>query len=629
MTGPLAGITLTLNTADSARNQRHPDVVKVRNPNAAAALTWADGAVGGVMAGTCRPYRAAWLGFGLEGAGPQAARIESMKRLVDWLVAPVQAYGLRVTAAAAPQIGLPGAIVTHTLDVRSSGVLSDTIDLHVEEGDWPLTLALPDGRVVSSDASFPLAGCGTAAVVARVAIPAAARVDARATYTLTFRSRNDPAITERASITAKTPAPLLFVADEELYVQGARFTHTFDALGLSYDSITTQGNGSVVITDTLLAYPMAIWTTGYDWLAPLMSSDETRLAAFLDHGGRLLLTGQDILDVAGIDSFMQDRLGVAGASLSITTTEILSLPDSPLGADLGPWRLLYPYRDWSDVVTVAPGAVGLLQNQRGFTSAVGRRAADWRTAFFPFPLEALSDDARETLIGRTILWLSPFGESHFETPAVAAAGSRVPITLTLSLAAATPRVGSSARLPLPAGVSLAADSLQGGWHLDAAENVLVWAGALLPDEVLALRADLLLPASIPDGKMALRAELDDGGGWRVPIIVETAIDAPWLALSEQVGPSLAAPGDTLHYTLTVRNDGLMATTARRDGHPALRDRIDGGERVGFTRNGHDGEDADRLGRPPGAGRDCGDRLHREHPAGQARHAADRLERGRG
>ena len=71
--GPLAGITVTMNTSDSARNQLHPDSVMQRSPTQTVpALIWPDTAIGGALAGACRPYRAAWLGFGLEGAGPRA-----------------------------------------------------------------------------------------------------------------------------------------------------------------------------------------------------------------------------------------------------------------------------------------------------------------------------------------------------------------------------------------------------------------------------------------------------------------------------------------------------------------------------------------------------------------------------
>ena len=97
-------------------------------------------------------------------------------------------------------------------------------------------------------------------------------------------------------MTAKTPAPILFVDDQRWYDYAASYTTTLDSLAVSYDVFNTKGGSTTPLTDTLLNYGIVVWTTGYDWYEPLAPRDETRLAAFLDHGGRLLLTGQDILD---------------------------------------------------------------------------------------------------------------------------------------------------------------------------------------------------------------------------------------------------------------------------------------------------------------------------------------------
>ncbi len=562
--GPLAGVTLTLNTADSAQNQIHPDSALIGHVTLAnPALIWSDGAIGGAVTGACRPFRAAWMGFGLEGAGPRATRIETMDRILNWFVAPPTSYGLMSAAISQPLIGRPGSVLTDAFQLNTTGVLPDTIDLHVDGGPWPLVVALPDGHSASGDTSFPMYGCASATIGVNIAIPSGSPVDARAAYTLTIRSRGDPAVAQTVAINAKTPAPILFVDHERWFSYADSYTKTLDALDLAYDRFDTLGGTTTPVTDTLLSYGLAIWATGYDWYAPLTREDETRLAAFLDHGGRLLLTGQDILDVTGMDAFVRDRLGIAEASLTVTTTEVLSLPGSPVGADLGPWRLIYPFRNWSDAVVPRPGARGMLQDQHQLTTGIANSGPDWRTAFFPFPLEALDDAARQSLIGRTMLWLSPLGESRLEAPAFAASGSRIPVTLTLGLATAAPRSGLSARLPLPPGVDLVPGSVRGPWSYDAAEKALKWMGSLAPSAPLTLGADLSLPAAVPEaGRVPLRAYLYDGAGSTVTADAPVAVDVPWLAVAEESSLSQAAPGATVRYTITVQNLGLLPATAR-------------------------------------------------------------------
>ena len=562
--GPLAGITVTINTSDSARNQIHPDSALQRSPTQSVpGLIWPDMAIGGALAGACRPYRAAWLGFGLEGAGPRAARIETTRRILDWFAAPPAPYGYVVRDPPNLLIGRPGATLGSELRLDSTGALTDRIDMHLEGGPWPAEMRLPGGGSTTGDGTFNLPSCAMAEPRLLVSIPSDAAVDARATYTVTFRSRGDPTLAKTVSLTAKTPAPILFVDDQRWYDYAASYTTTLDSLALSYDVFNTKGGSSSPLTDTLLSYGIVVWTTGYDWFEPLAPEDETRLAAFLDHGGRLLLTGQDILDRTRIDSFVRDRLGVAAASLTVTATETLSLPSGPLGGDLGPWRLTYPFSNWSDGLLPERDAFGTLQDRNQNTVAVAKSTPGWRTAFFAFPLETLDAAARQTLLGRAVLWLSPLGESRLQAPPFAASGSRFPITLTLGLATDGLRADLSARLPLPPEVSLAAGSLRGPWHYDAAERALIWTGALSPGAPVTLSADLNLAAGRPSGShLPLRAQLYTGNGLTVTADAPVSVDVPWLTVSERADPAQTAPGGSVRYTITVQNVGLLPTTAR-------------------------------------------------------------------
>ena len=191
-----------MNTSDSARNQIHPDSVLQRSPTQTVpALIWPDTAIGGALAGTCRPYRAAWLGFGLEGAGPRAARIETARRILDWFAAPPAPYGFVVRDPPGLLIGRPGATLGAELRLDGTGALTDTIDVRLEGGPWPAEIRLPGGSI-TGDGTLNLPGCAKAESKLLVSIPSDAGIDARATYTVTFRSRGDPTLakTDRKSV---------------------------------------------------------------------------------------------------------------------------------------------------------------------------------------------------------------------------------------------------------------------------------------------------------------------------------------------------------------------------------------------------------------------------------------------
>ena len=139
-----------------------------------------------------------------------------------------------------------------------------------------------------------------------------------------------------------------------------------------------------------------------------------------------------------MSEFVRDRLGVAEASLSVTGTEVIAIPGSPLGSDLGPWGLTFPFPDWSDaLITYRAGT-----RHAAKRAAVHRRRGAPGAGLADRVLLLPAGDARRCpspdLLGRTLVWLSPMGESRLEAPPVAAEGSRIPITLTLGLATSSP-----------------------------------------------------------------------------------------------------------------------------------------------------------------------------------------------
>jgi uncharacterized repeat protein (TIGR01451 family) len=558
--GLLEGITLTLNSPDSARQQTTPDAVILTQPLLASpALTWPGGEIGGAIGGTCRPYRAAWLGFGLEGAGPRSARIEVMDRLLNWLTAEPAPYGLEVDASPLPLIGRPGEEVTQTLRVHNIGVQTDTIDLAIAPGPWPFALTMPDGRQVVASTSFTVGACAPVTITARTAIPAGTPRHTSAASIVRLTSQSDPAATAIITLTAKTPAPLLLVDDERFYDHQDRYTDTLEALAVPYDLVTTGGNVGPPLT-ILTRYPFVLWTTGYDWYSPLTPADEAALGAYLDQGGRLLISSQDLLDVSGLSPFVRDRLGVARAQLTITATEALPALGGPWGDDGQVWPLFYPFPNWSDGIIVGAPTTATVEDRAGNVIGAARAGASWRTAFFAFPLEALQAAARQELLQRALLWLSPLGASRLEAPAVAREGSRIPFTLTLALEDGQEHV--EARLPLPAEMTLTPDRLWGPWRYDAATRALIWSGELSPDAPLAMGAEAELTTDIADGaELPLVAHLAQREGLTLTAQTTVLVDSARFTLAKRGTPDAITLGQRVTYTLTVANRGVAAGAA--------------------------------------------------------------------
>ncbi len=141
---------------------------------------------------------------------------------------------------------------------------------------------------------------------------------AQGTYTLEVTStghitqtREDISVTGGQTTTENfilSPSPPLILVDDDIGGSYENYyKNTLDAINYTYDywNVSNQGSPS---TEDLSQYNYVIWFTGNDWSTTLTSSDQTNLADFLDNGGKLFITGQDIGFDIRYDSFYNNYL---------------------------------------------------------------------------------------------------------------------------------------------------------------------------------------------------------------------------------------------------------------------------------------------------------------------------------
>ncbi|MBN2389480.1 MAG: hypothetical protein JXR84_02070, partial [Anaerolineae bacterium] len=99
---------------------------------------------------------------------------------------------------------------------------------------------------------------------------------------------------------ALEPTPCLLVVDDDFDNEGnayddqAYYTRTLESLNVSYDVWSVPDNADGPPPDMLRQYRGIIWLTGKDWDYTLTTADQAALTAYLDGGGRLFVSGQDI-----------------------------------------------------------------------------------------------------------------------------------------------------------------------------------------------------------------------------------------------------------------------------------------------------------------------------------------------
>ena len=129
---------------------------------------------------------------------------------------------------------------------------------------------------------------------------------------------------------------------------------------------------------------------------------ETALAAWLDNGGCLFISSQDYHYDRGLTAFISGYLGVASVDNDETQTTVTGA--GSVFQNMGPYGLIYPFSNYSDVVIPNATAELAFSGNQG-DAAVNKDGGEYRTTFWGFPLEAVpSADDRTDLVQTILDW---------------------------------------------------------------------------------------------------------------------------------------------------------------------------------------------------------------------------------
>lgn len=561
--GLLDGLTLALNEPGGAENQASPDSVEPLSDDyaeplldygsqsgAGALVTGASTSSqeaagrGGVAAGLCLPYRSFYLSFGLEGVGEQTDRAEVMERALEWFESPRPEVGVELIPVQSRLIAPAGASATHTLRLRNTGEagIGDSYTLTLGSSDWHATVLTP---------AYILSPCQTAEVKVRVDVPAGSGWDQADQVVLTARSALSPTLVATAVLTTKTPAPILLVDDDRWYDQESVYQAALEAAGFRYDVWDAAWKAgqqpAPPPAGTLGLYPITIWFTAYDWYAPITDQEAAGLEDYLEGGGRLFLSSQEALYGQAGAPLASRYLGVLTYREELTPTVALG-GSGGLGLT-GRLALSYPFNNLADGVIPAAGAMEELYDPRGWAIGLTNLGADWKTAFFAFPFEALPAEARPGVMDRTVGWLSWLGGSTFEASARTVPARDV-VTFTATLRNDGPEATTAALSnTLPAGFKYSQGSLVGG---SKDRETIYWRGTLPAGGEHTVRYAGTARETLTNTAVISYAE--HGLAFHRP--VQVWVDAPDLTPSSLTAePAVVLPGERVTYTLLIRNGG--------------------------------------------------------------------------
>jgi uncharacterized repeat protein (TIGR01451 family) len=565
----LAGLTLPLNGDDSAQNQKLPDSIGLIDDRCAAIVAqYATGANAASRVQSCQSYRAVYLAAGLEGLGDQASRAAVVDRAIGWLAEPDPPVAVELYPRHQEGVVLDGQAITYTVELKNLGQGLDQFDISLSPSPWSASIwdATFTRQLTQSEA---FTACATQALGIRLSPPLDAGWNVTGTVTLTARSRVDPTRSDLATFTGKTPAPILLVDDDRWHDSLSTYSTALDARGLPYDLWHSEGSplpysGSPTLL-RLQNYPIVVWFTAHDWSPTLTELDESRLEDYLQGGGRLLLTSQDYFGASGLTPFGEKYLGMASAREELTATHAMGAMGNPVGAGMPTVILEYPFENWSDALRSTDRAQPAFWGQHGQPIALNQTQASWKTAFFAFSLEALPSSEMAQVLGRTVGWLSPLGDSSLDVDRGAVGqGQELAYTLQMRNTGPTLLSGASLSNTLPLSTSLVAGSLVGPASYNQDSQRISWQGTLAPSQTVEIRYRLQLDSSLPEGTVIRnRAWLADESGLWFERVASSRVDTPDLSASTlAVEPALSRTGQVVTFSFALHNDGVRAAEAR-------------------------------------------------------------------
>ena len=314
--------------------------------------------------------------------------------------------------------GKVGGFATYKVQVNNDGYGTDHYTLSTA-GPWTTSTFAADCSTPEATTPDIAAGDSTTVCV-KVAVPAGAASGSSQDSTMTATSAADPAATATATMTTFAAAADTLLVDEDGNAPDVS-ADLQDSPHVCWALLRLLGPRSQPRSprDYLSAHSKVVWFTGNSYPAPL-GGYENELAAFLDGGGGLLMSGQDILDqAAGTTPFVHDYLHIdwdgSEGQNDKATVNINGVTGNPVGGGFGAVPLDHRVlnANFEDQITPIDPATAAFTDDSGATDGLsvadtGTTGATYHVVFLAFPLEGFGTaENKSTLVQKAVTFFGP------------------------------------------------------------------------------------------------------------------------------------------------------------------------------------------------------------------------------
>ncbi|HYU03250.1 MAG TPA: glycoside hydrolase domain-containing protein, partial [Jatrophihabitantaceae bacterium] len=275
-------------------------------------------------------------------------------------------------------------------------------------------------HVYDTSCSTPLSTTGTVQpgdsvdLCVKVSVPASAANADTSDTTITATSTTDSSVSATAKLTTIAVSVDTLVVDGDMGGPNAEsyYEDALSANGVSYSYWDLSADPALPLS-MLTAHKNVIWFTGNAWPGPI-TPYESELAAFLDGGGRLFMSGQDILDQsAGTTPFVHDYLHInwdgSETQNDKPTANVHGVPGNAVTDGIGSIQLDHSAlgSSYEDEVTPIAPATAAFTDDTSAPDALTVTAGAYKVVFLGFPFEAYGTAAdKADLMNRVLSYLA-------------------------------------------------------------------------------------------------------------------------------------------------------------------------------------------------------------------------------
>ena len=237
-------------------------------------------------------------------------------------------------------------------------------------------------------------------------------------YVTAVNSVGESAKSNEVSATPQASTPtvknILLVDDDGGKNYETYFENALKDAGYTYDVWDTNTKGTPSASE-LENYKVVIWNIGALWQNTLTSDEQSVLSTYLNNGGKLYLSSQDLLwDLSGgndgsiSNTFVNNYLKVTAVKNDVAYSSVKGVSGDPISGGFSSISLSYPFTNYADEITVGSGASVIFMDSSNVATADRYNSGTYRVVFTAFSFEAVENESSNTgasLMKSIVEWL--------------------------------------------------------------------------------------------------------------------------------------------------------------------------------------------------------------------------------